>query len=147
MADNPAMEPSDEQVGISDQDSLDPLFRSHVDRLHQVTVNGRWLFAGILWLTVGSISLWGLRYPISLIREYFTWAAVRYGLVFSPYPAFGLFLCIGVTLGIIVWQTRNWLFGLPKRDRKRLEKAVLRIRQQGPSHPLWKFVVGKSEPN
>jgi hypothetical protein len=47
---------------------------------------------------------------------------------------------LGVTLGILVWQIRNWLFGLPKRERKRLEKAVLRIRQQGPSHPLWKFV-------
>jgi hypothetical protein len=139
------MEPFGEQPAATSEDLLDPLFRSQVDRLHRVTVYARWIFAGILWLTVGSISLWGLRYPISLIREYFTWAAVRYGLVFNPYPAFGLFLCLGVTLGIVIWQTRNWLFGLPKQERKRLEQAVLRIRQQGPSHPLWKFVVGTSE--
>lgn len=146
MSSNPAMEPSGEQPATTNGDLLDPLFREQVDRLHQVTVYARWIFAAILWLTIGSASLWGLRYPISLMREYFTWAAVRYGLVFSPYPAFGLFLCLGVTLGILVWQTRNWLFGLPKRDRKRLEQSVLRIRQQGPSHPLWKFVIGNSEP-
>ncbi|MGQ9870526.1 hypothetical protein [Leptodesmis sp.] len=134
------MELFGKQPAATSEDLLDPLFREQVDRLHRVTVYARWIFAGILWLTVGSISLWGLRYPISLLREYFTWSAVRYGLVFNPYPAFGLFLCLGVTLGILVWQIRNWLFGLPKRERKRLEQAVLRIRQQGPSHPLWKFV-------
>lgn len=143
MSSDSNREPLKENSDIAHDDLLDPLFREQVDRLHWVTVYARWIFAGILWLTIGSISLWGLRYPISLIHEYFTWAAVRYGLVFSPYPAFGLFLCLGVTLGILVWQTRNWLFGLPKRERKRLEQSVLRIRQQGPSHPLWKFVVGQ----
>lgn len=143
MSSNTAMDPSGDPPLPNQEALLDPLFQKQVDRLHQLTVHARWIFAGILWLTVGSASLWGLRYPISLIHEYFTWAAVRYGLVFSPYPAFGLFLCLGVTLGILVWQTRNWLFGLPKRERKRLEQAVLRIRQQGPSHPLWQFVVEK----
>lgn len=124
-------------IGKADHD---PLFLAQVQRLHQLTVYGRWLFASTLWLTVGTLSLWGLRYPISLAMEYFTWASLRYGLMFNRIPAFGLFLCIGVTLSILVWQLRNWLFGLPKRDRHRLEQQVLRIRQQGNSHPLWKWV-------
>ncbi|MBM0741649.1 hypothetical protein JOY44_08470 [Phormidium sp. CLA17] len=123
----------------------DPLFLAQVQRLHQLTVYGRWLFAGALWLTVGTLSLWGLRYPISLAMEYFTWAALRYGLVFSPIPGFGLSLCLAVTLSILVWQLRNWLLGLPKRECRRLEQQVLRIRQQGSSHPLWKWVCLNDE--
>jgi len=69
----------------------DPLFLAQVDRLHQLTVYGRWLFASILWMTVGTLSLWGLRYPISLAMEDFTWASLRYGLVFNRLPAFGCF--------------------------------------------------------
>jgi hypothetical protein len=118
----------------------DPLFLAQVQRLHQLTVYGRWLLAGTLWLTVGTASLWGLRYPISLAMEHFTWAALRYGLVFDRIPGVGLFLCIAVTLSTLVWQLRNWLFGLPKRERRRLEQQVIRIRQQGSSHPLWKWV-------
>jgi hypothetical protein len=118
----------------------DEVFRQQVERLHQLTVYGRWLFVGGLWLTLGSLSLWGLRYPISLIREYFTWAAVYYGLHFHPLPAIGLATCIAFTTAVLVWQSRNILFGLPKRDRERLKQQVLRIRKQGISHPLWKYV-------
>jgi hypothetical protein len=115
-----------------------------IQALHRLTVYGRWLVIGILWLTVGAWSLWGLRYPISLVLEHFTWAAVRYGLMFQVPHAVGLFLCLGMTLGTTVWHLRNWVFGLPKRDRQRLERYALRIQKQGPSHPLWKWVGRES---
>jgi hypothetical protein len=118
----------------------DAIFRQQVDRLHHLTVYGRWLFVLGLWLTVGTLSLWGLRYPIELIHEYFTWAAVYYGLHFHPLPTIGLATCIAFTTAVLVWQSRNILLGLPKRDRERLERQVLRIRKQGRSHPLWKYV-------
>jgi hypothetical protein len=118
----------------------DSTFQQQVDRLHHLTVYGRWLFVGGLWLTLGSFSIWGLRYPIALIHEYFTWAAVYYGLHFHPIPAIGLSTCIAFTTAVLVWQSRNILLGLPKRDRARLERQVMRIRQQGSSHPLWKYV-------
>nr|WP_199329561.1 hypothetical protein [Coleofasciculus sp. FACHB-1120] len=105
-----------------------------------MTVYGRWLVAGLLWITIGPLSLWGLRYPISLLKEYFTWAAVRYGLYYNPLPALGLALCIGMTASVLVWQSRNILLGIPSRERHRLEQQVYRIRQQGQSHPLWKWV-------
>jgi hypothetical protein len=127
-------------VADPNENRRDPTFQQQVQRLHQLTVTGRWLVVAGLWLTIGATSLWGLRYPISLVLENFTWAAVRYGLMFDLYPAFGLFLCIGMTLGIVVWQMRNWIFGLPKHDRDRLEHYVRRINQQGCSHPLWNWI-------
>lgn len=119
---------------------LDPKFQAAVQRLHRATVIGRWLVVTGLWSTIGVLSLWGLRYPISLMQEYFTWAALRTGLASNWLPTLGLGLCIGMTLSVLIWQSRNILFGLPIAEQKNLEKAVLRIRQQGKSHPLWKWI-------
>jgi hypothetical protein len=120
---------------------LDPIFKNQVARLYRVTVYLRWSVIGLLWLTVGAYSLWDLRYPISLIQEEFTWAAVRYGLAFQPIPAFGLCLCIGMMAGTLVWQSRNQIWGLPIPEHQRLIRQVGEIRKQGSSHPLWKWVV------
>jgi len=122
----------------------DPTFLQQVERLHRLTVVGRWLAVGGVWLTVGSLSFWGLRDPISLMREYFTWAALYYGLHFHPLAAIGLSFCVALTTAVLVWQSRNILFGLPKRDRDRLKQQVLRIRSQGSSHPLWKYICQES---
>jgi hypothetical protein len=126
----------------SDPDiELDPIFKNQVARLYRVTVYLRWIVIGLLWLTVGAYSLWELRYPISLIQEDFTWAAVRYGLAFQPIPAFGLCLCVGMMAGTLFWQSRNQIWGLPKPEYQRLIRQVSEIRKQGNSHPLWKWVV------
>ena len=119
---------------------LDPNFNVQVQRLHRLMVYGRWLVVGILWISVAPLSLWGLRYPISLLQDHFTWAAVRYGLYFNPLPAIGLSSCIGMTAAVLLWQSRNILLGLPPQEQRRLEQQVLRIRHQGSSHPLWKWI-------
>lgn len=124
---------------------LDPQFQAAVQRLHQMTVIGRWLVAIGLWLTVGVLSLWGLSYPISLMIDYFTWAALRHGLASNVLATIGLGICIGMTLSVLIWQSRNILFGLPVAERQRLEKAVLKIRQQGKSHPLWNWIEPKEK--
>ncbi|AFZ12312.1 hypothetical protein Cri9333_1418 [Crinalium epipsammum PCC 9333] len=136
-------QPEDQITEITEIEptDFDPTFKDQVNRLYRLTFYGRWLVVGILWLSVGSVSLWGLRYPLSLMREYFTWAAVRYGIEFNFLPALGLTLCIATTLAVLIWHTRNVLFGLPQEERQRLEQQVYRIRQQGSSHPLWKWVV------
>lgn len=135
-------QPEDQITEITEIEptDLDPTFKDQVQRLYRLTFYGRWLFVGILWLSVGSFSLWGLRYPISLMQEYFTWAAVRYGIEFNFLPVLGLAICIGMTLGVLTWHTRNVLFGLPQEEQRRLEQQVYKIRQQGSSHPLWKLV-------
>ncbi|MGM3307402.1 hypothetical protein ACSQ6I_15740 [Anabaena sp. WFMT] len=121
-------------------DNSDASFIHQVQRLHQLTVYGRWLFAGCLWLLIAPGCLWDLRAEISLWQQYFTWSAVRYGLFFHPLATLGLAFCIGMTVSVLVWQSRNILLGLPELEKQRLEKQVYRIRQQGPSHPLWKWV-------
>lgn len=134
----PLSQPSPEE-----NTSLDPTFKQEVERLHLLSVYGRWLMISIVWLTVGLLSLWLLRSVISLLMENFTWAAVRYGVIYNPSPALGLALCLGMTIAVLVWQSRNILFGRPRREQYRLEQQVLRIRKQGPSHPLWHWVCQK----
>ena len=127
--------PPEEQIK-----KLDPTFQQQVQKLHQLTVYGRWLFVCLLWVTVAPLSLWGLRSEITLWRQYFTWVAVRYGLYYNPVPTVGLAFCIGTTVAVLVWQSRNILLGLPHQEQRRLEQQVSRIRQQGASHPLWKWI-------
>jgi hypothetical protein len=121
---------------------LDPIFKNQIDNLYRLTIYARWVFIALLWGTIGVYSLWELRYPIELIIEDFTWAAVKYGLVFQPLPAMGLFICVGMMTGTLVWQSRNLIWGLPLSEQQRLARKVCQIRQQGSSHPLWKWVVG-----
>lgn len=119
---------------------LDAEFERQVKKLHRLTIYGRWLFVGTCWLTLGSLGIWGLRREIDLWLAHFTWSALRYGLVFNPLPAFCLLFCSAMTTAILLWHSRNILLGLPKQERRRLEKRVQKIRNQGASHPLWKWV-------
>ncbi|NET69914.1 MAG: hypothetical protein F6K62_02360 [Sphaerospermopsis sp. SIO1G2] len=127
----------------SDLDNSDTVFVEQVQRLHQLTVFGRWLFVSCLWVIIAPASLWNLRSEFILWQEYFTWVAVRYALAFHPFAAVGLGFCTGMTVSVLVWQSRNILIGLPQLEKQRLEKQVFKIRQQGPSHPLWKLVIGE----
>jgi hypothetical protein len=137
------MDQSDAQTPPTSQTELsniDLIFKAQVQRLHQLTVYARWLLIGILWVTLAPLSLWGWRYEISLLRAYFTWKAFQYGIIYNPLPAIGLAFCIGMTIAVLVWQSRNIFLGIPREEQKRLEQQVRRICQQGQSHPLWKWV-------
>jgi hypothetical protein len=127
-------------VATGHANELDPSFQQATARLYQLTVYGRWLLVSALWLTLGAASLWGLRYPITLLQDHFTWSALRYGLADNTLPAIGIGICIGLTLAILFWQSRNILFGLPDIEQARLYKTVAQIKQQGQTHPLWKWV-------
>ncbi|WP_017651525.1 hypothetical protein [Fortiea contorta] len=120
--------------------NTDTTFTQQVQRLHQLTVYGRWLVVGCLWLIITPLCLWDLQAEIALWRQYFTWVALRYGLFYHPLSTLSLAFCIGMTTAVLIWQSRNILLGLPEDERRRLEQQVYRIRQQGPSHPLWKWV-------
>lgn len=123
----------------------DPTFERQVQRLHEYTVAARWLLVLFLWLSVGSLSLWALRGEIQLLLNHFTWAALRYGLSlrYHFFPSLGFIFCVSMTVAVLVWQSRNILFGMPPDERSRLEEQVLRIRQQGASHPLWKLIIDR----
>ncbi|WP_260378466.1 hypothetical protein [Limnospira platensis] len=59
-------------------------------RLHELIIWSRWLVIILLWLVIGSLSLWGMRSDISLLMEHFTWATVRHGLFHNRLSAIGL---------------------------------------------------------
>ncbi len=136
----PSMEPPSDRFLELDTLKKDPQFQQQVQKLHQITVYSRWLLVGLLWLTIAPVSLWSLRSEIALLQQYFTWTAVRFGLYYHPLATFGLALCIGMTVSVLVWQSRNILVGLPADEQRRLEQQVSKIRQQGSTHPLWKWV-------
>ncbi|HAZ49838.1 MAG TPA: hypothetical protein DCZ55_36670 [Cyanobacteria bacterium UBA11371] len=121
----------------------DPNLKQQVRRLHELTIYFRWLVVALLWSSIGAWSLWSLRAEIALWRQHFTWAALRYGLAYNRLPTLGLALCIGMTAAVLVWQSRNILWGMSHEEQKRLEQQVRRIRQQGSSHPLWKWVFDR----
>jgi hypothetical protein len=118
----------------------DAVFHQQMLRLHRLTVYARWSLVGLLWLTVAPLCLWELRSEIQLWLSYFTWSAIRYGLAYHRFATLGLALCIGLTFSVLLWQSRNILFGVSDRHLKRLEKQVAKIRQRGTRHPLWRWV-------
>ncbi|MBH8550916.1 hypothetical protein I8751_00605 [Nostocaceae cyanobacterium CENA357] len=133
-------QPEQPSIFSNNTEKTDPSFAQQVQKLHQLTVYGRWLFVGCLWLTVAPLCLWNLRAEIALWQQYFTWVALRHGLFYHPLSTLGLAFCIGMTVAVLVWQSRNILVGLPQPEKERLEKQVCRIRQQGVTHPLWKWI-------
>ncbi|MBF2078609.1 MAG: hypothetical protein IGR76_08820 [Synechococcales cyanobacterium T60_A2020_003] len=118
---------------------LDPSLETDIQRLYELTIYARWVVVGLLWLTVGVWSLWTFRHDIQLMHQYFTWAAARFALEFNPLAAAGLGLCVGMTVAVLIVQSRTILFGLPASERQRLKQQALKIRQQGQSHPLWRW--------
>ncbi len=121
---------------------IDPILQLPVLRLHRLTVWLRWIVAAALWLTVAPISIWNLRSEISLWLDYFTWVAVWYGVRAHLWAGIGLGLCVAMTLGILLWQSRNIVWGLPPKEQRTLERYVRQIHSQGTSHPLWEWVFG-----
>jgi hypothetical protein len=135
--------PEESQI---ESEALDPIFAEQIQKLHRLTVYGRWLFSLCLWLIIAPFCLWDLRVELSLLQQYFTWIGLRYALIFHPLSTLGLSLCIAMTTSVLVWQSRNILWGLPLQEQENLKKQVYRIRQQGSSHPLWKWVCENNLP-
>ncbi len=124
---------------------LDPQFEQAIQRLHQWMLWGRWIVVLILWLSIAPLSVYALRSEVSLWLDYFTWAALRYGLAFNPVPTLGLALCLASLLSALLWQSQHALLGISDRERQRLLRRVQRIHQQGPSHPLWRWTFGETQ--
>ena len=132
-----------EEPAINDShiDTSDTILIEQMQRLHRLTVYGRWVFVVCLWIIIAPVCLWDLYPEFLLWQQYFTWAAVRYSLAFHSPSTVGLALCIGMTTSVLVWQSRNILIGLSKSEQQKLKTQVFKIRQQGSSHPLWKLIV------
>jgi hypothetical protein len=123
---------------------LNPKFEQAIQRMHRLTLYGRWGVVLVCWVVFAPLSLWSMQDEFALWHDYFTWSAFRFSLAYHPWATLGLALCFGMTLSTLIWQSRNILWGLPQRDRHRLEQIVCQIHKQGSSHPLWKWVYPSS---
>jgi hypothetical protein len=121
--------------------SYDPELTQQMQRLHRLMVYVRWLLVIVSWLVITPIVLWQLREEIALLQSHFTFAAVRYALIFNPSCAIALSWCLGVTIAVLLWQSSNILFGFSPQYRDYLEKQVRQINKKGKSHPLWRWII------
>lgn len=120
--------------------NLQSNFERKVAKLHRLTVYGRWLLVLISWLTLGTYALWQLQEEIALWFDYFTWAAVYYTFHFNFVPTICLAFCLGMTISVLLWQSRNIIWGLPPNEHRQLVKQVKQIEARGQKHPLWKLL-------
>lgn len=116
---------------------MDPQHQRQIERLRVILLRRWWRTTAILWLTVGSLSLWSLRGEWAMLRQYFTWTAVRYAVAYNRLAALSLGLCAGLTVALLVAESRHILFGLSRSEQQRLDRLHSDIHHQGPSHPLW----------
>ncbi|NEP16459.1 MAG: hypothetical protein F6J97_06080 [Leptolyngbya sp. SIO4C1] len=111
-----------------------------IEALRQQMLRTWWRVTLGLWLTVGLFSLWQLRSDFQLWLQYFTWTAVRYALAYNRLASLGLGLCVGLTVALLINESRHMLWGMTPTERARLEQQLAQIDRQGPSHPLWRIV-------
>lgn len=143
----PDLGPADERSEMPEDEisEQDPDFQQQLQRLYQVRLYTRWVILAILWVTIAPFCLWVLRSEIALWLDYFTWTAVRFTFAYNPLPTFGLLFCITLTVSTLLWQSHYLLFGLSSSETTRLKQQLFKIRQQGASHPLWKWVCQDGE--
>jgi hypothetical protein len=115
-------------------------FQRKVEKYYQLTIYLRWIVVLILWLTLGIYGVWGIRQAIQLCFDYFTWSAVYYGLAFNLIPTLCLSICIGMTLAVLLTQSRHILWGLSDKEKYYLAQKVEKISATGSSHPFWKWI-------
>ena len=111
-----------------------------LETLRRAMMRTWWWICLALWLSVGTLSLWWLRPELQELREYFTWAAVRYMLFYNRSAAIGLGLCFGLTFAMLISESRHILWGLSKGEKSRLTAQLNKIHAQGASHPQWKII-------
>ncbi|MFN3927925.1 MAG: hypothetical protein ACK4QL_11570 [Pseudanabaenaceae cyanobacterium] len=103
-------------------------------RLHALL---RWAILLLLWLSLGSWSIWQLWSDLELWLSYFTWAAVRIALRYQPLPFMGLGICVGATLTVLVWHSTHILVGITPREKRLLLRQLAAMEQWHPQHPLF----------
>lgn len=111
-----------------------------MERLRLILMGRWWLATALLWLLLGSLSLISLHREIGQLHQYFTWTALRYALAYNRLAALGLGLCIGLSLALLLAESRYILFGLSRGERRRLQQSLERVRQRGPGHPFWRHL-------
>lgn len=118
----------------------DPLLAQQVAKLQQLEVWRRWISMLLMWLTLGSWSLWELRESIVILREYFSWSGVVYGGYFHLGGGCGLLFCVLSTCSSLVWQIGHFFGQLSAKERHQLEVRVQQIQASKKENWLWRWI-------
>lgn len=110
------------------------------ERLLALQIRVRWGIVSLIWLVLGVPSLWMLRADIRRLLEFFTWAGVKYPLLYEPKIGFCLCVCVATTLTTLMWQCKFEWLGPSASERHELEKLAASIRKRGSEHFLWSWV-------
>ncbi|MBV5260587.1 hypothetical protein FLX56_19430 [Synechococcus moorigangaii CMS01] len=105
-------------------------------KLVKLTIFGRWLMVVLLWLILGSYSVWALRPEFPLWQDYLTWAVVRLSLGYHFWASVALSICIAYTCGVLVWHSQKLLRGWSAQERYRFNQWAERLAQNR-HHWLW----------
>lgn len=96
--------------------------RRSLKKFYRRQIYLKWLIVAGCWSILLPIIIWGLRTEIELLKDYFTWTALRYSLAFNlPYTLL-LVICLWLALRTLFWQIKNALFGLSPQDKYYLKK-------------------------
>lgn len=102
----------------------------------------RWVVVAGCWLLLGGWGVWQIRQGIALAWEHFTWAAIRYALVFHPLATLALAFCWGLTAAVLVRHSLELLEKRSPKENYRLRQTVAAIRDRGPQDWRWRWVWG-----
>lgn len=119
----------------------DPLkLEPKIQKIYRINLYLKWITVLIFWLSFGLFGMWELREEIALWQQYFTWSALRYALVYHRLAAIALSICIGLTVGLLITQSRDLLWGISDQEKYRLQQEIDKICAKGKSHPFYKFL-------
>lgn len=112
-----------------------------IERLHQLTVYGRWICVAISWIFILPWALWQLRETISLCQEYCTWAAIRVAMEFDSWATVGLIFCFAFATSVLVWQSSYILRGeLSPKEKYYFTEKIHKIKKKGKNYWLYKLM-------
>lgn len=115
-----------------------------IERLHQLTLYGRWILVGISWIFILPWALWELRETISFCQEYCTWSAIRAGIEFNPWAALGVTFCIAFATSVLVWQSSYILRGeLSDKEKYYFIEKIKKIRTKNKNNWLYRLMYEK----
>lgn len=118
-----------------------------IERYSRLTLFLRWVVVADCWFFLGGWSLWQLRQGIALAWDDFTWAAIRYALIFHPLATLALAFCWGLTAAVLVRHSLILWGQRSPKELYRLRQKVAAIRDRGPKDWRWRWVWGAIGPH
>jgi hypothetical protein len=124
----------------------DPALLRQMRRLYYLRLWIRWGAIALAWLLLVPLSLWSLRDVVQRWGDYFGWATLRYAIAHHRLEAIALSFCIALVTATLLRHSWHMLRGLSARELADLRRDLLAIRDRGPEHPLWRWVVVGGDP-